>query len=110
MKATELVEDCRTTNEIFPKRDTIPVYIRKPAPVPLQWRKEVQDDIIVDVGKGILEKFPHGTPDMWCTRMVIQAKKNGKLRRTIYLSALSKVSIRDSALDTMDNPSGRPGR
>ena len=82
--------------KIFTKADAVPVCVRKPAPVPLHWRKEVQDGIKADIKKGVLERVPYGTPDTWCTRMIIQAKKNGKPRRTIDLSALTKASIRDT--------------
>ena len=82
--------------KIFTKPDAVPVCVRKPAPVPLHWRKEVQDGIKADIAKGVLERVPYGTADTWCTRMIFQAKKNGKPRRTIDLSALSKASIRDT--------------
>ena len=82
--------------KIFTKPDAIQVCVRKLVSVPLQCRKEVQDGIKADVAKGVLERVPYGTPDTWCTRMVIQAKKNGKLRHTINLSALSKASIMDT--------------
>ena len=82
--------------KIFTKPGTTPLCIRKPAQVPLHWRKQVQDDIKADVARGVLEKVPYGTPDTWCTRMVITAKKNGTPRRTIDLSALSKACIRET--------------
>ena len=82
--------------KIFTRPDATPVCVRKPAPVPLHWRKEVQDGIKADVARGVLEKVPYGTPDTWCTRMVIMPKKNGKPRRTIDLSALSKAGIRET--------------
>ena len=82
--------------KIFTKPGATPVCIRKPAPVPLHWRKQVQDGIKADVARGVLEKVPYGTPDTWCTRMVITPKKNGTPRRTIDLSALSKAGIRET--------------
>ena len=82
--------------KIFTKPDAVPVCIRKPAAVPLHLRKAVQADINADVAKGVLEKVPYGTPDTWCTRMVITLKKSGKPRRTIDLSALSKACIRET--------------
>ena len=82
--------------KIFTKPDAVPVCIRKPAPVPLHLRKAVQADINADVAKWVSEKVPYGTPDTWCTRMVITLKKSGKPRRTIDLSALSKAFIRET--------------
>ena len=64
--------------KIFTKPDATAVCVRKPAPVPLHWRKEVQDGIKADIAKGVLERVPYDTADTWCTRMIIQAKKNGK--------------------------------
>jgi hypothetical protein len=43
----------------------------------------------LDLGE-ILERVPVGEADMWCSRMVIQPKKNGTAR-TVDLSGLSKV-------------------
>ena len=53
-------------------------------------------DIEADVTKGILEKVPVSKPDSWCSRMVIQEKKNGKARRTVDLSYLSKCGLAES--------------
>ena len=49
--------------------------------------------IEADVMKGILKRVPVGKPDSWCTRMVIQEKKNGKARKTVDLSYLSKRGL-----------------
>ena len=43
--------------------------------------------------KGILERVPVVEPDSWCSRMAIQEKKNGKARRTVDLSYLSKCGL-----------------
>ena len=37
-----------------------------------------------------------GTPDTWCTRMVITPKKDGTPRRTIDLSTLTRAGIRET--------------
>ena len=55
--------------------------------VPLNFRAQVKADIEADVMKGILERVPNGEPDTWCSRIVIQEKKNGKARRTVDLSS-----------------------
>ena len=46
--------------------------------------------------KGILERVTVGEPDSWCSRMVIQEKRNGKARRTVDLSHLSKQGLEKS--------------
>ena len=51
--------------------DAVPGCIHMSAPGPLHLKKAVQTDINADVAKGMLEKVPFGTPDMWCTRMLI---------------------------------------
>ena len=61
--------------------------------VPLNFGAQVKADIKMDVMKGILERVPVGEPDSWCSRMVIQEKKNVKARRTVDLSYLSKRSL-----------------
>ena len=81
---------------IFTKPDATPVSVTKPAPVPLHFRKEVKAGLDTDVVEGVLEGVPMGTPDTWCTRMVITPKKNGTPRRTIDLSALTRADIRET--------------
>ena len=56
----------------------------------------VKADIEAGVMKGILERVPVGEPDSWCSRLVIQEKKNGKARRTVDLSYLSKFGLAES--------------
>lgn len=81
---------------IFTQPGAIPVAVHKPAPVPLHWRTEVKAGIDADVVRGVLEKVPVGVPTTWQTRMVLQPKKDGKPRRTVDLSALSKSAIRET--------------
>ena len=61
-----------------PMRIHTAVYHRKPTRVPLHFRDEVRAGLEADVKKGILKRVPVGEADSWCSRMVIQAKKNGK--------------------------------
>ena len=49
-----------------------------------------------DVALGVLEKVEVDTPDTWCSRMVVVAKKDGKPRRTVDLKAINKVSVRQT--------------
>ena len=74
----------------------VPHLVHRPAPVPLHWREAVAKGIEEDVKRGILEKFPPGVPDTWCTRMVITAKKDGSPRRTVDLAALTKAGVRET--------------
>ena len=76
--------------------DAVPVYHRKPTKVPLHFREEVRAGLEADVKKGILRRVPQGEPDNWCARMVIQPKKNGRARRTVDLSGLSRASTHES--------------
>ena len=64
--------------------------------IPLNLRAQVKADIEADVMKGILERVPDGEPNTWCSRLVIQEKKNGKARRTVDLSYLSKKVLDES--------------
>ena len=82
--------------KIHTKPDAIPYCCKKPTVVPLNFRAQVTADIEVDVMKGIVERVPVGEPDSWCSRMVIQEKKNGKARRTVDLSYLSKRGLAES--------------
>ena len=52
--------------------------------------------IDADVKRGVLQKVPPGVPDTWCTRMVIMPKKDGRPRRTVDLSVLTKAGLRET--------------
>ena len=82
--------------KIHLKPGTKPYCCKKPTMVPMHYRDQVKADLEADVKKGVLERVPEGIPDTWCSRMVIQPKKNGKARRTVDLSYLSKHSIEES--------------
>jgi hypothetical protein len=71
-------------------------YCRRPTKVPLHFREEVKPGLESDVKKGVLERVPVGEADTWCSRMVIQPKKNGRARRTVDLSGLSKAGRHES--------------
>ena len=70
--------------------DTKPIAFRKPAPVPLHWQEQVEQDLLRDVSLGVLERVPHGEPTNWCFRMVITRKEDGGPCRTVDLSPLNK--------------------
>lgn len=72
------------------------IYCRKPTKVPLHFREEVRAGLEADVKKGVLERVAVGEKDTWCSRMVIQPKKNGRPRRPVDLSGLSRVGRHES--------------
>ena len=82
--------------KIHTKPDAIPYCCKKPTVVPLNFRAQLKVDIEADVEKGILERVLAGEPDTWCSRMVNHEKKNGKARRTVDLSYLSKRGLAES--------------
>lgn len=82
--------------KIYTKPDAVPLVVHKPSLTPLHWRQEVKAGLDADVAGGVLEKVPAGTPDTYCSRMVIQPKKDGRPRRTIDLAALTKAGIRET--------------
>ena len=67
-----------------------PVAIHKPSPVPVHWEELVRDGLQKDIDLGVLEKVPVGEPTIWCSRMVITAKKDGKPRRVLDLRGLNR--------------------
>ncbi len=73
-----------------------PVAYHTPIPVPLHWQEEVKAGLDQDVRLGVLEPVPIGEPVTWCHRMVVCAKKNGKLRRTVDLQALNTHATRET--------------
>ena len=55
-----------------------------------------------DVRLGVLEEVGTNTPTTWCSRMVIQTKKNGKPRRVIDLQPVNRNAVRQT--HTGDSP------
>ena len=93
---------------IHTKPDTKPYWCKKPTLVPMHYRQQVKANLESDVKKGILERVPDGEPDTWCSRMVIQPKKSGKARRTVDLSYLANMELRN--LTTPGAPPRLPSR
>ena len=52
-------------------------------PVPHHWKAEVKSQIDADVRIGTIERVPQGKPTIWCFRMVVVPKKDGRPRRTV---------------------------
>ena len=88
-----MANDLRRTKE---DPHQIPYCCKKPTLDPLNFRAHMKTDIEAGVMKGILERVPAGEHDTWCSRLVIQEKKNGKARRTVDLSYLSKHGLDES--------------
>ena len=76
--------------------DANPKSVHVPSKVPLHWEKQIEEQLLEDVRMGVLERVPHGVPTEWCHRMVVTRKPNGKPRRTVDMSALNKVSRRET--------------
>ena len=73
-----------------------PTAHHSPIPVPLHWQEEVKAGLDRDVRLGVIEQVPVGDPVTWCNRMVICAKKNGSLRRTIDFQPLNAHATRET--------------
>ena len=73
-----------------------PIAVHTPSTIPLHWEKEVKKQLDDDVNLGVLEKVPHGQPSIWCHRMVVTRKADGKPRRTVDMSALNKSCLRET--------------
>ena len=82
--------------KIHLRPDAVPVAIHKPVPVPLHFREEVYANIDADVKRGVLRKVPPGEPTEWCAKLVITPKKDGRPRRTVDLSGLTRAGIRET--------------
>ena len=53
-------------------------------------------DLDRDVRLGIIEPVPPGTPTVWCSKMVVVAKKDGSPRRTVDLQHLNDDKYRET--------------
>ena len=74
--------------------DAVPHAVHRPIPVPHHWKDKVKADLDRDVQLGIIEPVPPGTPTIWCSRMVVVAKKDGSPRRTVDLQKLNAATYR----------------
>ena len=73
-----------------------PLPTTPPFPVPFHWRDDIKAGLERDVRLGVLEPVPIGEPVTWCHRMVVVAKKTGKLRRTVDYQPLNKHATRET--------------
>ena len=82
--------------DIHFKPDGQPKAFHCPIPVPHHWKKQVKADLDRDVRLGIVEPVPPGTPTIWCSKMVVVAKKDGSPRRTVDLQHLNAATYRET--------------
>ena len=76
--------------------DPKPVAYHSPIPVPVHWQEKVKAGLDQDVQLGVIEPVPVGTPVTWCHRMVVCAKKSGKLCRTVDFQSLNRHATRET--------------
>ena len=62
------------------KPDAVPHARHVPVPVPIHWKEQVKADLLRDVENDIIEEVPIGEPVVWCSQMVVAAKKDGRPR------------------------------
>ena len=91
----------------FPKLSTPPAHIHLrhgyiiprpahwPATIADHWADEVKKAIDRDVELGILKKVPFNEPTIWCARMVVVKKKDGRPRRTVDYQQLNAQCVRE---------------
>ena len=73
-----------------------PTAHHSPTPVPLHWQEEVKAGLDRDVRLGVIQQVPVDDPVTWWHCMVICAKKNGSLRRTIDFQPLNAHATRET--------------
>ena len=96
MQTTAVAHDNRSTNEDPHKTGDKTVLLLKAN----NGNIEVKADIEADIMKGILERVPEGEPDTWCSRLVIQERKMGRLDE--WLTFLTSVKMDWTSLTTRE--------
>lgn len=66
-----------------------------PAKIPHHWKSAVKEGLDNDGTLGIIERVPEGVPTRFCSRMIVQVKKNGKLRRCVDLQKINDHTFRE---------------
>ena len=79
-----------TFNKCHVDPEAKPTAVHTPTTVPLHWQEEVEQHIKDGVSFGVLEQVPIGEPSLWCHRMVLARKADGRPRRTVDLSPLNR--------------------
>ncbi len=78
------------------KNDAIPFARHTPNAVPLHLKEATKRGIDDDVRRKIITPVPVGSPVEWCTTMVVEQKKTGKVRRTIDFQKLNEHCMRET--------------
>ena len=81
--------------KIHVNADAEPVAHLKTGFIPLHLYDLVMADLKRDIAMGVLERHPINEPVTWCHRMIICTKSDGTPRRTIDMSPLNKVCLRE---------------
>ena len=82
--------------DIHWREDARPVACHTPIPLAIHFKAPAKKDLDSDVQIEVLEPVPQGTPTIWCSRMFVVPKKNGKLRRVVDYQAVNKASLRET--------------
>ena len=81
--------------KIFVDPVATPVRFHKPVPVPLHYRDQVKRDLLAAEKQGVIERVSLGIKPTWMAKMLIQPKKDGRPKRVVDMSALTKVARRE---------------
>ena len=81
---------------IITDKNAKPVAFHTTTKVPLHLTEQVKRDLDRDVYLGIIEPATINTSTTWCARMVVVAKHDGSLRRTVDFRALNSASQRQT--------------
>ena len=74
---------------------TVPTPAYWPASIAEHWADIVKEMIDRDVAAGILIKVPFNEPTVWCARMVVVKKRDGRPRRTVDYQSLNSQCLRE---------------
>jgi len=82
--------------QVHYKPDAQPSAHHTPIPVPHHWKEDVKQQLDADVRLGTIERVPQGTPTIWCSRMIVVSKHDGRPRRTVDLQSLNAATYRET--------------
>ena len=82
--------------DIHFKKGVSPSAVHTPIPLAHHWKEDVKRDIDRDISLKTVEPVPQGTPTIWCSRMVIVSKIDGKPRRTVDYQKLNDATFRET--------------
>ena len=97
--------------KIHLKPNATPKAYHTPIPVPFHWKKQVKEDLDMDVKLGTIEPVPQGTPTKWCSRMVCVGKKDAVMKdgeANQQINELVAQVIESFGLMTLDERGHQP--